>query len=79
MQNIQSRPRAQAAPPADDGFREFLVAAIRCGRLRAQLLQNELDEIGLALKAGLVAPDAAMSWLNDIGGFAFLDVGVDSQ
>ena len=79
MQNIQSRLSAQAAPPADDGFREFLIAAIRCGRLRAQLLQNELDEIGLALKAGLVAPDAAVCWLDEVGGLPFVDVGVASQ
>jgi hypothetical protein len=79
MQNIQSRLSAQAAPPADDGFREFLVAAIRCGRLRAQLLQNELDEIGVALKADLVSSEAAIYWLDEVGGLPFVDVGVASQ
>jgi hypothetical protein len=73
----QVPPTQQAA--GDDGFRDYLIAAIHCGRLRAQLLQNELNEIGVALKADLVSSEAAIYWLDEVGGLPFVDVGVASQ
>lgn len=60
---------------ADDGFREYLLVAIRCARLRAQLLQNEIDEIGVALKGRMVTPDVALCWLSEIGAIQFIDIG----
>jgi hypothetical protein len=51
---------------------EYLLSALRCARLRASLLINEIDTIGYALKHQLVTPDVALDWLDDIGASAFL-------
>jgi hypothetical protein len=63
----------------DAGFREYLLVAIRCARLRTQLLQNEIDQIGVALKARMVSPDVALCWLSEIGAIQFVDIGETSQ
>jgi hypothetical protein len=60
--------------PADaDAFSEFLVVAMRCARLRVQLLQNEIDEVGLALRHKLISADDAVRWLRDIDAARFID------
>jgi hypothetical protein len=46
---------------------EYLIAALRCARLRVQLLQNEIDEIGVALRFKLISFDGAVAWLREIG------------
>ena len=61
---------------ADDlvAMREFLLAALRCGRLRALLLANEIDAVGVvALKSEMVPLNIAFEWLSDIGAWPFLD------
>lgn len=63
----------------DAGFHEYLLVGIRCARLRVQLLQNEMDQIGVALKVGMVSPAVALSWLGEIGAIQFVDVGEASQ
>jgi hypothetical protein len=45
---------------------EYLIAALRCARLRVQLLQNEIDEIGVALRFKLISFDGAITWLREI-------------
>jgi hypothetical protein len=35
--------------------------------LRARLLANEIDVIGVALRDGIVTPEAALLWARDIG------------
>jgi hypothetical protein len=59
---------------ADDpvAMREFLLAALRCGRLRALLLANEIDALGVALKSEMVPLSTAFEWLSDIGAWPFL-------
>jgi hypothetical protein len=52
--------------------REYLLRAVRCARLRASLLVNEIDAVGCALKNELVSPDTALDWLYDIGASEFL-------
>ena len=51
---------------------EYLLGAMRCARLRASLLINEIDTIGCALKNELVTPDVALVWLEDAGAYPFL-------
>ena len=36
---------------------EFLLAGLRCARLRVQSLQAEIDEVGLALKHNMISPE----------------------
>jgi hypothetical protein len=60
--------------PAEDpvAMREFLLAALRCGRLRVLLLANEIDSLGVALKSEMVSVGTAFEWLSDIGAWPFL-------
>jgi hypothetical protein len=58
--------------PAASAKTEYLLAALRCARLRIQLLANEVDEVGVALRYGIVTADGAMSWLREIGADTFL-------
>jgi hypothetical protein len=47
--------------------REYVIAAMRSAALRARLLANEIDVIGVALRDGIVTPEAALLWARDIG------------
>jgi len=49
----------------EDQHREFLLAALRAATLRAKLMEANLNEIGIALKANLIGPDMAVKWLHD--------------
>lgn len=51
---------------------EYLLAAMRCAHLRLRLLQTELDEIAVALKSGLITPEAAHQCLDEIGAMPFV-------
>lgn len=46
---------------------EYLLAEMRCARLRAQLIQNEIDAIGIALDRGMITADQAMQCLQEVG------------
>jgi hypothetical protein len=46
-------------------FRDFLLSALRCGSLRARLLANELNTIGVALKGQMMSPENAIEAIND--------------
>jgi hypothetical protein len=61
---------SSAAAPA--GPKEYVLAALRCARIRVQLLANEVDEIGVALRYGIVTTDGALGWLREIGAEGFL-------
>jgi hypothetical protein len=51
---------------------EYLLGALRCARLRASLVINEIDCIEIALKQNLVSPDTALDWAADAGVCEFL-------
>lgn len=52
---------------------EFLLAAMRCGRMRISLLLNEIDQIGIALKGNMITHDGAVAWLDECGLLQFID------
>jgi hypothetical protein len=54
------------APQAETD-RELLLAALRSAALRARLDENELNTIGVALRHGMISPEYAVEWLQDIG------------
>ena len=56
--------------------RDFLMAALRCARLRVQLLSFEMDEVGLALKFDMCSPEVAVGWLDQIGALQFVNPDV---
>jgi hypothetical protein len=58
---------------------EYLIAALRCARLRVQLLQNEIDEIGVALRFKLISFDGAVAWLREIGADRYVLLSLINQ
>jgi hypothetical protein len=46
---------------------EYITSALRTGALRARLLANEADTIGIALRHKLVSPAVAALWARDAG------------
>ncbi len=53
---------------------EFMLAALRCARMRVLLIGLELDEIGVSLKHGMISPEFAVSWLDHAGLLQFVNV-----
>lgn len=49
---------------------EYVLAEIRLARAHANLWVNTLDPIGVALKAGLITPEMAVSELRECAFFA---------
>ena len=49
---------------------EYVLAEIRSARAHANLWCNELDTIGIALKASLITPETAVAHLRDCPFFA---------
>ena len=58
---------------SNEAKREFLMASVRCARARVQMLALGIDEVGVALKFKMVAPEVAVGWMQDIGALQFLN------
>jgi hypothetical protein len=58
--------------------RDYVLAAMRVGRLRVTLLGTEIDTVGVALKNNLITIEDAIYWLDEIGALHFLapEIGV---
>jgi hypothetical protein len=54
--------------------REFMLAALRCAKMRVTLIGLELDEIGVSLKYNMISPEFAVSWLDHSGLMQFVNV-----
>jgi hypothetical protein len=50
-----------------DELKASLLASLRMAVLRAKLDANEIESVGVALKAGWITPEYAVAWLLDIG------------
>lgn len=61
---------------ADQAKQDFLIATLRCARLRVTLLGYEMDEVGIALKFNIVSAETAVGWLNEIGALQFVNPDV---
>ena len=61
----------------DDDHREFLLAALRAARIRAQLMEAELTTIGISLKSGMISPETAMLWIRNEGLMPIVSIGPD--
>jgi hypothetical protein len=64
---------AARASPDNIAFAEYLLKAMRVGHVRLQLLQLELDSIGVALRHNMITPACAVQWMDDIGVLGFID------
>lgn len=65
--------------PDNAALADYLLAAMRCARLRLQLLQNELDQIGIAMKTGMVSDENALVWLSEVGLLQFIDINIKKE
>src|ERR1700752_4751099 len=45
---------------------EFVLATLRSVSLRVRLIDNEIAAAGTALKAGLISPETALEWVEEI-------------
>jgi hypothetical protein len=59
--------------------RERLLAALRCARLRAELMMYEIDEIGVSLKHDMISSQDAINWLTYIDAMGFLAQSGEGQ
>jgi hypothetical protein len=64
------------APDAaiSDPHKDFMLAVLRCAKLRVQLLMTELNEIGVALSHGMIVPEDAVAWLYYIRADQYVNV-----
>jgi hypothetical protein len=60
----------EAAAPVvnndDESFREFFLNALRGASLRARLMANELDTLGVAFKNKFISSEDAMRALDEL-------------
>src|SRR5262245_24774943 len=45
---------------------EFVLATLRSVSLRIRLIDNEVAAAGVALKGGLISPETALEWVNEV-------------
>jgi hypothetical protein len=58
---------AAAVPVTDDdSFRQFMLSSLRGASLRARLLANEIDTLGVALKSKMISAEDAVRALDDL-------------
>jgi hypothetical protein len=55
------------SPGSSASFADYLLLNLRCAGLRARLLTNEIQAMGVALKGGLVGPDDVLEHLAEVG------------
>src|SRR5690348_14369407 len=46
--------------------RDFALSILRCGALRARLIAAELDAAGIALRCGMIGPQDAIAWAEEV-------------
>ncbi len=50
-----------------DERKEFVLAALRVGSMRAKLIESEINSIGIALKGDMINCYTAMQWVKEAG------------
>jgi hypothetical protein len=58
--------------PDEIKFRDYVLAELRCARMRAQLLVKEIEVIGIALRGGVIHPEMAVEMLAEANALDFL-------
>ena len=59
-------------PERDAAFEKYVLQQLRCARRRIQLLVNEIDTIGVALRSGAISSEDALLALHQAGSLNFL-------
>jgi hypothetical protein len=63
----------QATSSGDATFRNYVLAVLRCAQLRARLAQLDIETAGIALRADMISPEAALDWLYQGEALDYLD------
>lgn len=58
--------------PEPKGFREYVLAELRCAVLRARLAALDLECAGVALQNGMIDAETAFAWLRDAGALEYV-------
>src|SRR6478672_11697915 len=60
---------------------EFVLATLRSVSLRVRLIASEIDTAGTALKGGLISPETALEWVNEVapGCVGYLPAAFEGQ
>jgi hypothetical protein len=68
MSALRHRPEDSTAhsPAGNSDQAEFLLTCLRAASLRAKLIANELDSVGVAPRHNFVSHDGAVEWLRDV-------------
>jgi hypothetical protein len=54
------------------GDAELMLSRLRWTALQIKLFENEVEQIGLALKHGIITPSGAVAWVHAIGASSWL-------
>jgi hypothetical protein len=57
--------------PSSD-YTGFILRQLRCAGLRARLIVNQIDSIGIALRDNFIGPDDAIAWLHEAGALGLI-------
>jgi hypothetical protein len=71
LEDALDRVETTSPKPEASGFRQYVLAELRCARLRARLAALDIECTGIALKIGLIEPEVAFEWLCDAGALKF--------
>jgi hypothetical protein len=52
---------------SSSGFADYVLRELRCASLRARIAVNEIQSVGVALRAGLIDFDSALEHLHEVG------------
>ena len=65
---LMIRPRMNGVSTAPDPVAdaEYVLAALRCTSRRLKLINGQIIEIGVALSRGLISPQAAIDWCEEV-------------
>ena len=66
---------------ANNDRQEFVLATLRSVSLRIRLIDNEIAAAGTALKGGLISPEIALEWVNEVapGCVGYLPAAFEGQ
>jgi hypothetical protein len=59
------------------GEAELMLAKLRWAILQLKLFENEFEQIGVALRHGIITPSNAAAWVHAIGGTTWLPPSCD--
>jgi hypothetical protein len=59
---------------SEEGKRDLMLVALRSAKCRINLLNAEIDEVGVSLKLNMIDAETAVRWMHEIGGLQFVNL-----